>query len=114
MNATKRFLRGSALALLATSILTGGCVEPFGGSNLQVTLAGSVQVPGLPAEFGRPPPDTHFEFYAVRTTNTKAGDLVVGWTGGGFVWLVSRWLFRDKIALEHEICLAMALLGCKR
>jgi hypothetical protein len=41
-----------------------GCVDSFSGSNLQLTLSESVQVPG-DGGFGRPPANTHYVFYAV-------------------------------------------------
>lgn len=64
--AMRRSMGSSAPALLGICLLFGiGCVDPFGGSNIQFTLAGSVHVPGLPSDFGRPPPGTHYEFYSL-------------------------------------------------
>lgn len=64
--ALRQLFRSSAPALLGIGLLFGtACVEPFGGSNIQFTLAGSVHVPGTPSDFGRPPPSTHYEFYSL-------------------------------------------------
>ncbi len=63
-----------ASALLTTGLVFAvGCVEPFGGSNLQVDFSGGVQTPGLPADFGRPPPGTHYSFYAVKLEDDGNG-----------------------------------------
>jgi len=64
--ALRRLYGSSAPALLGICLLLGtGCVDPFSGSNIQFTLAGSVHIPGTPSDFGRPPPGTHYEFYAL-------------------------------------------------
>ena len=52
---------------------SAGCVDPFGGSNIQITFASGVHTPGLPTEFGRPPPGTHYAFYAVTFTRDDTG-----------------------------------------
>ena len=54
------------LVLLLIAFTAAGCVEPFGGSNINFSLEGGVHVPGTPGDFGRPPPDTHYEFHAVE------------------------------------------------
>jgi len=68
--------RGGACASLGLLLLltAAGCVEPFGGSDIEFALAGSVQVPGLPSEFGRPPPGTHYEYHAFENVTDTDGD----------------------------------------
>ena len=60
--------RAGALALAGalSALASAGCVEPVGGSNVEIALAGGAQVPGTPADFGRPPPGTHYEVHAVE------------------------------------------------
>jgi hypothetical protein len=56
------------LVLMSASLLAGaaGCVEPFGGSNLQVTFSRSTEPAGGDDYAGaRAPADTYFTFYAV-------------------------------------------------
>ncbi len=46
--------------------LLAGCVESFGGSNLQMSFAEGVHVPGPYGDGGRPPADTHYAFYGIE------------------------------------------------
>jgi hypothetical protein len=73
----RRLVRSCAPAIVGVwgvCLLFGsGCVEPFGGSNIQFTLAGGVHIPGTPADFGRPPPGTHYQFYATQTRELEDG-----------------------------------------
>jgi len=56
-----------ALLALATTITLAGCVESFGGSNLQIDFSQATPVPGGDgtADPIRPPADTYFTFYAL-------------------------------------------------
>ncbi len=54
------------LLCVAALLLTGGCVDPFGGSSIQAYFFGGVHVPGDPQEFGRPPEGTHYAFLALK------------------------------------------------
>jgi hypothetical protein len=62
-------LRSSgALLALATSITLAGCVESFGGSNLQIDFSEPTPVPSGtfdPLNPIRPPGDSYFTFYAL-------------------------------------------------
>lgn len=72
-----RIVRGGGFALAASLLFIGsaGCIDPFGGSNIQLTLAQGVHVPGLPADFGRPPPRTHYTFYGVNLQRDADGNV---------------------------------------
>jgi len=59
-------------AAAAAVLLSNGCVEPFPGSNIQVSFRAGTQVPGDRdiddrADDGRPPAGTHYMFVAVRS-----------------------------------------------
>jgi hypothetical protein len=69
-------LRPSAFALLAfVFFVLGGCVEPFRGSHIEVTLAEGVHTPGASSAGGRPPPGTHYTFYGVEYVRDEMGDV---------------------------------------
>ena len=53
-----------SLLALATAFTLSGCVESFGGSNLQMLFSGPTPVPGSGAA-NAPPAGTYFTFYAL-------------------------------------------------
>lgn len=65
-----RTLRSGATALaLLSAVLLGGCVDSFGGSNIQVTLDNGVPVPadeGDTPSQGQPPFDTYMSFWVTN------------------------------------------------
>jgi hypothetical protein len=65
-----RTLRSGATALaLLSAVLLGGCVDSFGGSNIQVTLDMGVPVPadeGDTPSLGQAPHDTYLAFWVVK------------------------------------------------
>lgn len=73
-------LRSSgALLALATTITLAGCVESFGGSNLQIDFSQATPVPsgdGI-ADPVRPPADTYFTFYALDHEYDEANPDVI-------------------------------------
>lgn len=47
-------------------VMLAGCVDAFDGSKVELFFHGGVHVPGDPAEYGRPPSDTHYELYVAK------------------------------------------------
>jgi hypothetical protein len=64
-----RSVLSGVLASFAVVAGTSACVDPFGGSKIELFLHGGVQVPGNDGAEGRPPSDTHYEMYVVRETS---------------------------------------------
>lgn len=63
------------LATISGSALAAGCVESFGGSNLQIDFSESVPVPGgSNYEALQPPANTYLTFYAVDHVYEVDGD----------------------------------------
>jgi len=66
-------------------VVAGGCLDTFGGSNIQITFSSATQIPG-PSDInnrdddGRPPENTHYEFVAIRNADE----------GGAFVFEVAE------------------------
>lgn len=55
-------------AVIGAAVLATGCVDPFRGSNIQVTFQNTVPatpLAGMTPELGAPPENTFFSFYAV-------------------------------------------------
>lgn len=64
-----RLPRTQPLGLVSLSLFACACVEPFGGSNVQITFSASVPgpaPPGIDPPFGTPPADTYLTLYGVR------------------------------------------------
>ena len=67
-----------ALLALATSITLAGCVESFGGSNLQIDFSQATPVPGGDGTDPlRPPADTYFTYYALDHEYDEANPDVI-------------------------------------
>jgi hypothetical protein len=66
------------VALVAAALLAaGGCVESYGGSDLQIDFGGSVEVPsGTTADGTDVPADTYFTFYATDEIEDEDGNVV--------------------------------------
>ena len=74
-----------ATLVLATALATA-CVEPFRGSNIQISLQSGVPTPppeGTDPPLGAPPANTFLSFYAVEFTLQRDddGDVVLDGTG---------------------------------
>ena len=79
-------LLGPVLLGCILSLGSAGCIEPFGGSSLQITFDEGVPAaarPGTTPPFGTPPPNTFMSFYAVEFvfTRDENGDIVNDGTG---------------------------------